>query len=46
MIWTVIMSLAGGFTALFVFVYYFRKGDFNDLEEAKYHVFRDGNEDS
>lgn len=37
----IVMSLLGGIGGLATFIYYLRKGQFDDLEAAKYHMFRE-----
>lgn len=41
MLWYIISSLAMGLTGLLIYVYYMRKGQFDDLEDIKYQLFRD-----
>lgn len=36
-------SLIGGLTALIVFIYHMKNGQFDDPEEPKYQLFRDEN---
>ncbi len=38
--WTVIGTLIAGLGGLLVYVYYLRKGQFDDLEDVKYDLFR------
>lgn len=40
-LWFVLFSLVGGIAALVVFIYHLKKGQFEDVEETKYQVFRD-----
>ncbi len=35
------LSIASGLTGVFIYIYYLRKGQFNDQEEVKYQLFRD-----
>ncbi len=42
--WFVLFSLVGGLSALLVFIYQLKKGQFEDLEDTKYQVFRDEEE--
>lgn len=35
------LSIASGIAGVFIYVYYLRKGQFNDQEEVKYQIFRD-----
>jgi cbb3-type cytochrome oxidase maturation protein len=37
----IISSLALGFAGLFVYIYYLKKGQFEDQEEVKYQIFHD-----
>lgn len=37
----VISSLALGFAGLTIYVYYLKKGQFEDQEEVKYQIFHD-----
>lgn len=39
--WFLILSLISGLGALAVFIYYLKKGQFEDPEEPKYQMFRD-----
>lgn len=39
--WFVLFSLIAGLAALLVFIYQLKKGQFEDLEDAKYQIFRD-----
>ena len=39
--WFILFALVGGILALVVFIYSLKKGHFEDVEEAKYQVFRD-----
>ena len=40
-IWFIFFSLIGGLAALIVFIYQLKKGQFEDVEEIKYQIFRD-----
>lgn len=44
--WTLISSIAAALMGLGVFIFYLRKGQFEDSEEVKYQLFRDDNPDS
>ncbi len=44
MLGTIIGTLASAMMGIIIFLYYFRKGQFNDIEEAKYEMFRDEQE--
>lgn len=37
----IILSIASGIAGVLIYVYYLRKGQFNDQEEVKYQLFRD-----
>jgi cbb3-type cytochrome oxidase maturation protein len=37
----VVSSLALGFAGLIVYIYYFKKGQFEDEEEVKYQIFHE-----
>ncbi len=39
------LTLAAGCAALLVFLFYWRKGQFDDAEDIKYQMFRDENEE-
>lgn len=39
--WFILLSLAGGLTALGVFIYFTKQGQFEDPEDPKYQMFRD-----
>lgn len=41
MIWYIASSIALGLAGLIVYIYYLRKGQFDDAEEVKYQLFRD-----
>lgn len=43
MFWTLSSSLALGLAGVIVYLYYLRKGQFDDPEDVKYQIFR--NED-
>lgn len=34
-------SLLGGILGMIAFVYFFKKGQFDDVEDVKYQMFRD-----
>ncbi len=40
-----VLSLAAGLSALLIFLYYWYKGQFDDVEDVKYQMFRDESED-
>lgn len=37
----IVSSIALGLAALFVYIYYLKKGQFEDQEDVKYQIFRD-----
>ena len=39
------LSIASGIAGVLIYVYYLRKGQFNDQEEVKYQIFRDEEKD-
>lgn len=41
MIWYLMISLIMGFAGIFIYIYYLRKGQFDDGENVKYQIFRD-----
>lgn len=41
MFWYIASSLALGIAGLLVYLYYQRKGQFDDLEDVKYQMFRE-----
>lgn len=40
-IWNIAGSLLAAFVGLAIFVYYWKRGQFEEMEETKYEVFRD-----
>jgi cbb3-type cytochrome oxidase maturation protein len=44
MFWYVFSSIAFGLGGLAVYLYYHRQGQFDDLEDIKYQMFREDNE--
>jgi len=44
--WTIISSVVAGLAGLAVYLYYLKKGQFDDPESVKYQIFRDDNPDS
>jgi cbb3-type cytochrome oxidase maturation protein len=44
MIWFVVSSMAMALAGLAIYVYYFRKGQFEDMEDVKYQMFREEEE--
>lgn len=41
MLWALIASLFAALAALLIFIFNMNKGQFDDMEEAKYTMFRD-----
>lgn len=41
MIWYIASSIALGLAGLIVYIYFLRKGQFDDAEDVKYQLFRD-----
>jgi len=46
MIWFITSTLAAGLMGLLVFIYYLRKGQFDDIEDVKYQMFREEEEEN
>ncbi len=46
MFWMIIGSIAAALGGLGLYVYYWRKGQFEDDEAVKYQLFREENPDS
>ncbi len=44
MLWYIISSLATGLAAIAIYIYYWRKGQFDDIEDIKYQMFREEQE--
>jgi len=44
MLWTLLGSLLTGLAGILIFVYYLRKGQFEDPEDVKYQMFREDDE--
>lgn len=44
MLWLIISSLAFGLAGMLVFIYYFYKGQFEEMEDTKYQMFRNEDE--
>jgi hypothetical protein len=40
MLWLIISSVAFGLAGMLIFIYYFCKGQFDDVEDIKYQMFR------
>ena len=44
MLTVIIMTMAGGLAGLLVYLYFLRKGQFEDMEDVKYQIFRNEDE--
>lgn len=44
--WILMMSILAGFMGLGVYIYFLRRGQFDDPESIKYQLFREDNPDS
>ncbi len=44
--WTIISSVLAALIGLVVYIYYLRKGQFDDPESVKYQLFREDNPDN
>lgn len=44
MLWTIISSITMALAGILIYVYYLRKGQFDDPEDVKYQLFRDDEE--
>ena len=44
--WTLIASLIAALSGLLIYVYYLKKGQFDDSESVKYQLFREDDPDS
>ena len=45
MLWHIISSLTMGMAALWVYIYYWHRHQFDDPEEVKYQMLREENDD-
>lgn len=45
MLWYLFSSIAMGLSAVAIYIYYLRQGQFEDSEDVKYQMFRDEDED-
>ena len=45
MFWYLLSSIFMALGALLIYIYYLKKGQFDDLEDIKYQMFRDENEE-
>ncbi len=41
MLWLIVSSIAFGGSGMLVYIYYLRKGQFEDPEDVKYQMFRE-----
>lgn len=39
--WTIVSTLIAGIAGVLIYIYYMRKGQFDDLEDVKYQLFRE-----
>lgn len=46
MLWMVVSSIVAALGGLWIYIYYLRKGQFEDDEAVKYQLFRDENPDN
>jgi homoserine kinase len=46
MIWTLLSSIIGAVAGLAIYIYYLRKGQFENPEEVKYQLFREEHPDN
>lgn len=44
--WILMSSILGGLMGLGIYIYYLRKGQFDDMESTKYQLFREDNPDN
>lgn len=44
--WTLISSILAALAGLAIYIYYLRKGQFDDSEIVKYQIFREDNPDN
>lgn len=44
MLWLITTSIAFGLSGMLVYIYYMRKGQFDDVEDIKYQMFREKDE--
>lgn len=44
MFWYIASTFALGLAGMLIYVYYLRKGQFDDPEDVKYQLFRDNDE--
>lgn len=44
MLWYIVSSFALGLAGMIIYVYYLRKGQFDDPEDVKYILFRNENQ--
>ncbi len=44
MLWLIVSSVALALAGMLVFTYYFYKGQFDDMEDTKYQMFRNEEE--
>lgn len=44
MIWYIASSVSMGLAGVFIYIYYLKKGQFEDPEDVKYQLFREDEE--
>lgn len=44
--WSIAVTFFMGFISLAVFIFFLRRGEFEDIEDVKYQLFRDEKENS
>lgn len=44
MLWLIVSTIAFGLSGMLMYIYYLRKGQFDDPEDVKYQLFRDQEE--
>ncbi len=45
MIWYIVSTIAMALAGVLIYIYYLRKGQFDDPEDVKYQMFRDEEEE-
>lgn len=46
MFWYLVSSIAMGLAGILIYIYYMRKGQFDNSEDVKYQLFREEDENS
>jgi cbb3-type cytochrome oxidase maturation protein len=44
--WMLVSSIVAALAGLLIYVYYLKRGQFDDMESIKYQLFREDNPDS